>query len=113
MNKIWMFEALDYHKRLIPLLTLPLLLLLIVGVILLGELKSALSSGQVSMHDQPKIHIPSSEVHSVEALMRWNHPTRGNVPPGAFIPRAEQSTLINRITEFALDQAMQQPAHAG
>jgi EAL domain-containing protein (putative c-di-GMP-specific phosphodiesterase class I)/GGDEF domain-containing protein len=78
------------------------------NVTLLGELKSALSSGQVSMHYQPKIHIPSSEVHSVEALMRWNHPSRGNVPPGAFIPRAEQSTLINRITEFALDQAMQQ-----
>jgi EAL domain-containing protein (putative c-di-GMP-specific phosphodiesterase class I)/GGDEF domain-containing protein len=78
------------------------------NVALLGELKSAMRLGQVSMHYQPKIHIPSSQVHSVEALMRWQHPTRGNIPPGAFIPRAEQSTLINRITGFALDQAMQQ-----
>jgi EAL domain-containing protein (putative c-di-GMP-specific phosphodiesterase class I) len=44
----------------------------------------------------------------VEALMRWNHPERGNIPPGIFIPRAEQSTLINLITEFALEQAMKQ-----
>ncbi|WP_404419466.1 putative bifunctional diguanylate cyclase/phosphodiesterase [Marinospirillum sp.] len=78
------------------------------NVSLLGELKKALRSGEVSMHYQPKIHIPTSQVHSVEALMRWQHPTRGNIPPGDFIPRAEQSTLINTITEFALDQSLQQ-----
>src|SRR5690606_16243340 len=52
--------------------------------------------------------IATGHVHSVEALIRWHHPERGNIPPAEFIPRAEQSTLINLITEFALEQAMQQ-----
>jgi EAL domain-containing protein (putative c-di-GMP-specific phosphodiesterase class I)/GGDEF domain-containing protein len=75
---------------------------------ILGNLMSALKEGQLSMHYQPKISIKTGEIHSVEALMRWKHPERGNIPPAIFIPRAEQSTLINLITEFALEQAMEQ-----
>lgn len=75
---------------------------------ILGSLMSAIKEGQLSLHYQPKICIRTGEVHSVEALMRWKHPERGNIPPAIFIPRAEQSTLINLITEFALEQAMQQ-----
>lgn len=75
---------------------------------ILGSLMSAIKEGQLSLHYQPKICIRTGEVHSVEALMRWNHPERGNIPPAIFIPRAEQSTLINLITEFALEQAMKQ-----
>lgn len=75
---------------------------------ILGSLMSAIREGQLSLHYQPKICIRTGEIHSVEALMRWNHPERGNIPPGIFIPRAEQSTLINLITEFALEQAMKQ-----
>lgn len=75
---------------------------------ILGNLMSALEEGQLSMYYQPKISIKTGEIHGVEALMRWNHPERGNIPPGIFIPRAEQSTLINLITEFALEQAMEQ-----
>ena len=74
----------------------------------LGSLVSGIKNGQLSMHYQPKIDIRTGEVQSVEALIRWNHPERGNIPPVVFIPRAEQSTLINLITEFALEQAMQQ-----
>jgi diguanylate cyclase len=75
---------------------------------ILGGLKDAVKRGQLSLHYQPKIFIPTGAVHGVEALMRWNHPEWGNIPPEAFILRTEQSTLIQLITEFALDQAMGQ-----
>ena len=75
---------------------------------MLGEMIHALEAGQLSMHYQPKVTIATGEIHSVEALMRWHHPEHGNIPPDVFIPLAEQSTLIHSITEFALEQAMQQ-----
>jgi len=75
---------------------------------ILGSLMQAIREGQLSLHYQPKVDIRTGEVHSVEALMRWQHPERGNIPPDVFIPRAERSTLINLITEFALEQAMHQ-----
>lgn len=74
----------------------------------LGNLINAIKQGQLSMHYQPKVCMQTGELQSVEALMRWHHPERGNIPPAIFIPRAEQSTLINTVTEFALEQAMQQ-----
>lgn len=77
---------------------------------LLGELKDAIKNGQLSFHYQPKIDISTGTVYGVEALMRWNHPKRGNIPPSEFIPRAEQSTLIDLITEFALEQSIAQLA---
>jgi EAL domain-containing protein (putative c-di-GMP-specific phosphodiesterase class I)/GGDEF domain-containing protein len=75
---------------------------------ILGELKDAILKKHLSLHYQPKIHLPTGQVRGVEALMRWQHPERGNIPPGAFIPRAEQSTLIQMVTEFALEQAIEQ-----
>lgn len=75
---------------------------------ILGELKDAILKKHLSLHYQPKIHLPTGQVQGVEALMRWQHPERGNIPPGAFIPRAEQSTLIEMVTEFALEQAIEQ-----
>jgi EAL domain-containing protein (putative c-di-GMP-specific phosphodiesterase class I) len=75
---------------------------------ILGELKDALERGQLSLDYQPKIAIPTRDIYGAEALMRWNHPERGNIPPDEFIPRAEHSTLIHLITEFALEQAMGQ-----
>lgn len=75
---------------------------------LLGELINAINLKQLSLHYQPKVDARTRKVTSVEALMRWQHPKRGNVSPGIFIPRAEQSTLIFDITKFALETAMQQ-----
>ncbi|MDD3592752.1 MAG: bifunctional diguanylate cyclase/phosphodiesterase [Sulfurovum sp.] len=75
---------------------------------MLGELKSALSEGQLSLYYQPKIVIATGEIHGVEALLRWHHPERGEILPDVFIPRAEQSTLINLLTEFSLVQAIEQ-----
>ena len=77
-------------------------------LVILGELQNAFTEKQLSLHYQPKVVISTGAVHGVEALMRWNHPERGNISPGLFIPRAEESTLINQITDLALDQAMAQ-----
>lgn len=78
------------------------------NLVMLGELKDALTTKQLSLFYQPKVDISTGAVHGVEALIRWNHPQRGSIPPEVFIPRAEESTLINQITYFALNQAMQQ-----
>jgi len=75
---------------------------------LLGELVDAIELNQLALHYQPKIDAKTGKVVSVEALMRWHHPNRGNVPPGVFIPCAEQSTLIFDITTFALETALKQ-----
>lgn len=77
---------------------------------LLGELSDALGSGQVFMHYQPKVETATGLIDGVEALMRWQHPARGNIPPDQFIPYAENSTLIDQITHFAIDQSLAQLA---
>lgn len=73
---------------------------------LLGELMQAIEKQQLSLHYQPKLDLASGRVKGVEALLRWQHPTRGAIPPGTFIPCAEQSTLIQLVTKFALTQAI-------
>lgn len=75
---------------------------------LLGELTAALLTDQLELHYQPKINLADGRITGVEALMRWHHPDLGFIPPGKFIPRAEQSTLIDRLTAWALDKAMTQ-----
>ncbi len=75
---------------------------------LLAELKTALGSSQLTLHYQPKICLLSNAVLGVEALMRWQHPERGFIPPGKFIPRAEHSTLIDELTAWAIDNALTQ-----
>lgn len=75
---------------------------------ILGRLKEALDSSQLQLHYQPKIDLDSGAIMHAEALMRWHHPTLGAIPPTKFIPRAERSTLINRLTEFAIDEALRQ-----
>lgn len=75
---------------------------------LLGSLKTALETNQLAMHFQPKINLLDGKIISAEALIRWNHPKLGFIPPNNFIPRAERSSLINQITMFALDQSLAQ-----
>ncbi|TNE75311.1 MAG: phosphodiesterase [Gammaproteobacteria bacterium] len=77
-------------------------------IYLLGELKQALDTGQLEMHYQPKVSSADGRVESVEALVRWHHPEMGDIPPGKFIPRAENSTLINEVTAYALDASLAQ-----
>ena len=73
---------------------------------LLGELQHAMDDGQLHLHYQPKIDLVSRRLTGVEALLRWNHPTRGPVSPGDFIPQAERTGLIHSLTERVLDLAL-------
>jgi diguanylate cyclase (GGDEF)-like protein/PAS domain S-box-containing protein len=73
---------------------------------LVQELRRALQTGDLSMHYQPIVDLDSTHVVGFEALMRWQHPERGWVPPSSFIPLAEQSDLIIELGHFALTQAV-------
>ncbi|NNN19471.1 MAG: bifunctional diguanylate cyclase/phosphodiesterase, partial [Acidimicrobiaceae bacterium] len=70
------------------------------------EMKLALSSGEFSIYYQPIIDLATTEVVGFEALLRWNHPVRGMVPPQEFIAIAEQRDLIFDLGTFALRQAI-------
>jgi Amt family ammonium transporter len=75
---------------------------------LLRSLGHSLSSGQVSMHYQPIVDLTTREAVGFEALMRWQHPAQGQVPPTVFIPLAEQTDLILELGSFALHEAVGQ-----
>jgi diguanylate cyclase (GGDEF)-like protein len=77
---------------------------------MLGELRDALPAGQLILHYQPKLDLQTRRITGVEALVRWAHPTRGLVPPGDFIPLAEQAGLMAPLTKLVLDQALDQAA---
>jgi diguanylate cyclase (GGDEF)-like protein len=72
---------------------------------LLGDLRRAIPAGEMVLHYQPKVSA-TGELHSVEALVRWNHPTRGMLSPAAFIPIAETTAVIHPLTEEVLRQAL-------
>ena len=78
------------------------------NITLLGDLQNALRLNQLSIHYQPKIDLKSNTVCGVEALIRWQHPLYGNIPPSDFIPQAEQSTLILHITAYVVQQVTEQ-----
>lgn len=74
----------------------------------LGELKQGIERKELFLYYQPKISIATGKLLGVESLLRWNHPTMGFVPPSNFIPRAEQSSLIDLITDFVLEESISQ-----
>lgn len=69
------------------------------------DLKAAFELGQFELHYQPIMDYNTRQVASVEALMRWHHPTRGMVPPGIFIPIAEETGLIEQLGKWAIGRA--------
>ena len=69
------------------------------------DLRQAIENNQIVLHYQPIIDLHEERIHAVEALMRWNHPSRGIVPPGDFIHIAEESGAILRMTKWLLDDA--------
>jgi diguanylate cyclase len=73
---------------------------------LLGELRQALERDELVLHYQPKIAADTGELLGVEALVRWEHPTRGLLAPGEFIALAESTTLIGPLTAVVLDKAL-------
>jgi len=77
---------------------------------LMEELRAALDGGQLVVYYQPQVDLKTGEIATVEALLRWPHPTRGFVPPDEFIPLAEEGRLMRPLTAFVLEQALAQCA---
>jgi diguanylate cyclase (GGDEF)-like protein len=77
---------------------------------LLGELRHAVEEDELRLFFQPKIDLATNRIAGAEVLMRWQHPTRGLLSPAAFVPFAEQTGFIRRMTRWALDRAIAQGA---
>ena len=69
------------------------------------DLRDAIATGGFEVHYQPVVHTSTERITGFEALLRWNHPTRGPLSPAKFIPVAEDSGLIAQIGEWVLRQA--------
>ena len=72
------------------------------------ELERAIAENELVLHYQPMVEVPSRRITGVEALVRWKHPERGLVSPLEFIPEAESSGLIRRLTFWVLREALLQ-----
>ncbi len=77
------------------------------------DLRKACDDGALELYYQPIIDLKTHEIVTREALMRWHHPTRGMIPPGVFIPIAEQSGLIAAMGNWAIRQACKDAAQWG
>jgi diguanylate cyclase (GGDEF)-like protein len=75
---------------------------------LVGELRRAIAAGELECYYQPQANLATSEVRSVEALVRWPHTERGLLQPAEFIPLAERTGLIRPLTRYVLGKAIRQ-----
>jgi diguanylate cyclase (GGDEF)-like protein len=74
------------------------------------DLRRALERGEFCLYYQPQLNLKTGKIDAVEALIRWNHPTRGLVPPGDFIPFAESYGLIDDIGDWVMVEAVRTAA---
>ena len=77
---------------------------------ILSQLDAAIGAGDLWVAYQPKIDVKTRKAIGAEALVRWTHPTKGEISPMEFIPAAEQSGRIEKLTEFVLDRAIRSGA---
>ncbi|MGH8314294.1 MAG: putative bifunctional diguanylate cyclase/phosphodiesterase [Steroidobacterales bacterium] len=72
------------------------------------DLWNAVERRELVLHYQPKVELQTGRIVGMEALLRWHHPTKGMIPPGKFIPVAEQSSLIAQIGGWVIHEACAQ-----
>lgn len=77
---------------------------------LIGDMREAMANGDFLLHYQPKLALKTGRIVAAEALLRWQHPERGMVPPARFIPFAEQTGFIREITPWVLESVIRQLA---
>lgn len=77
---------------------------------LLGQMRRALDNHELVVHYQPQVDIATGRPTGAEALVRWQHPTRGLLGPGEFLPVIESTGLITRLTDYVLDAALTEAA---
>jgi diguanylate cyclase (GGDEF)-like protein len=77
-------------------------------VIIAGELRGAIARDELELYYQPQVELRSGRIVGVEALLRWNHPKRGRIPPAVFIPIAERSGQIQSLGQWVLDAVCRQ-----
>ena len=77
---------------------------------LAGELRSGLREGQLRIHYQPKVAVATGRLCGVEALVRWEHPRHGLIPPEQMLSIAQRAGLMRQVTSNVLDQALAQLA---
>ena len=75
---------------------------------LAGELRRSIPQGELVLQYQPQVTLATGAIHSVEALVRWNHPREGMMPPDRFIPMAEEMGIIHPLTAWVLDNSLGQ-----
>jgi diguanylate cyclase (GGDEF)-like protein len=75
---------------------------------LISQLRQAVANNELVLHYQPKVRQPDGHVHCFEALVRWQHPSRGLLSPDEFVPLAEQTGLIDDLTRWVLNAALTQ-----
>jgi diguanylate cyclase (GGDEF)-like protein/PAS domain S-box-containing protein len=75
---------------------------------LAGELRRSIPQGELVLHYQPQVTLKTGAIHSLEALVRWNHPREGLMPPDRFIPMAEETGIIHPLTSWVIDAALSQ-----
>jgi diguanylate cyclase (GGDEF)-like protein/PAS domain S-box-containing protein len=77
----------------------------------LSRVREGLLHGEFRLHYQPKVNLRSGRVIGMEALIRWQHPERGLVPPAEFLPHVENTPLIVDLGEWVIHEALAQIAH--
>lgn len=77
---------------------------------LIGDMRDAMARGEFTLHYQPKLDLKSGRIVAAEALLRWQHPAGGMIPPVRFIPFAEQTGFIREITPWVIETVVRQLA---